>query len=79
MRIVMTLLAVAGNFAATVTLMLTLSTAANIGLTSPASAIPECDPRHYYCFPCNPGVIQTACKRGGCCGGTITSSGYRPD
>ena len=76
MRIVMTLLAIAGNFAATVVLMLSLSTAASVGLTTSASAEPACDPRHYFCFPVGPKLIDTRCGKG-CCG--ISLGGTKPE
>ncbi|MBI3675435.1 MAG: hypothetical protein HY243_02335 [Proteobacteria bacterium] len=76
MRIVVTLLAVAGNFAATVALMLSLSTVANVGLTTSANAT-ACDPRHYFCFPCGPKVTsQPQCNRS-CCG--IMPEGTKPE
>jgi hypothetical protein len=69
MRVFMTLLTIAGNFAATVALMLSLSTMTNVGLTSTASAEPTCDPRHYFCFPCRPPkLINLPACRDGCCG-----------
>jgi hypothetical protein len=74
MRVFMTVLAVAGNFVATVTLMLSLSTAVSVGFTSAANAT-ECDPRHYFCFPCRPGVIDTRCGKG-CC---LTLGATKPE
>jgi hypothetical protein len=76
-RIVVTLLAVAGNFAATVALMLSLSTAVNVGLTTSASAFPACDPRHYFCFPCGPRVTSQPLCTKGCCG--IMPEGTKPE